>query len=82
MNVNPCSIDSYLCVGRDSQVVPITSSASGANAGEARDMGSIPGSVNPLLKEMATTPVFVPEKFHGQRILAGSSPWSRRVGHD
>ena len=24
---------------------------------------------------MATTPVFLPEKFHGQRSLAGYSPW-------
>ena len=24
---------------------------------------------------MATTPVFLPEKFHGQRNLAGYSPW-------
>ena len=31
---------------------------------------------------MATTPGFLPEKFHGQRSLAGYSPWgSQRVGH-
>ena len=29
---------------------------------------------NPLEKGMATTPVFLPGKFHGQRSLAGS-PW-------
>ena len=28
-------------------------------------------------------PVFLPGKFHGQRSLAGYSPWSHeRVGHD
>ena len=27
-------------------------------------------------KEMAPTPVFLPGEFHGQRSLAGSSPWS------
>ena len=33
-------------------------------------MGLIPG------REMAThSPVFLPEKFHGQRSLAGYSPW-------
>ena len=35
------------------------------------------GSVckDPLEKEMATTPVFVPGEFHGQRNLVGHSPW-------
>ena len=28
-------------------------------------------------------PVFLPEKFHGQRSLVGYSPWGcKRVGHD
>ena len=28
-------------------------------------------------------PVFLPEKFHGQRSLVGYSPWDcKRVGHD
>ena len=31
---------------------------------------------------MATTPVFLPGKSHGQRILVGYSPWGHRVGHD
>ena len=30
----------------------------------------------PLEKEMATTPVFLPGEFHGQKSLAGYSPWS------
>ena len=29
----------------------------------------------PLEKEMATTPIFLPGKFHGQRSLVGCSPW-------
>jgi len=29
---------------------------------------------DPLEEEMATTPVFLPGKFHGQRSLAGYSP--------
>ena len=30
----------------------------------------------PLEEEMATTPVFLPGKSHGQRSQAGYSPWS------
>ena len=29
------------------------------------------GWEDPLEKEMATTPIFLPRKFHGQRSLAG-----------
>ena len=37
-----------------------------------------------LKKEIATTPVFLPGKFHEQRSLAGYSPWRvlKRVEHD
>ena len=30
---------------------------------------------------MATTPVFLPGKFHGQRSLVGCSPWGRKEQH-
>ena len=33
------------------------------------------GREDPLEKEMATTPVFLPGESHGQRSLAGYSPW-------
>ena len=33
------------------------------------------GWEDPLEKEMATIPVFLPGEFHGQRSLAGYSPW-------
>ena len=36
------------------------------------------GQEDPLEKEMATTPVFLPGESHGQRSLAGSSPWDRK----
>ena len=36
------------------------------------------GQEDPLEKGMATTPVFLPRKFHGQRSLAGYSPWGRK----
>ena len=38
------------------------------------------GCRDALEKEMA--PVFLPGKIHGQRSLAGYSPWGRRIGHD
>ena len=31
-----------------------------------------------LKKEIATTPVFLPGKFHEQRSLAGYSPWGHK----
>ena len=33
---------------------------------------------DPQEKRMATTPVFLPGEFHGQRSLAGYSPWGRK----
>ena len=50
-----------------------------ANAGDARDSGSVPrwgrfpgaGNGNPLQN-------FFPGKFHGQRSLVGYSPWGRK----
>ena len=48
-----------------------------ANTGDARDVGSIPGSEISPEQDMATcsTPVCLPGKFHGQRILAGYRLW-------
>ena len=44
-----------------------------ANAGDARDAGSIPGlGRSPWSRK--PTPVFFPGKFHGHRSLAGYSP--------
>ena len=36
------------------------------------------GWKDPLEEEMAPTPVFLPEKSHGQKSLAGYSPWGRK----
>ena len=36
------------------------------NTGDTGDAGSVLGGDNPLEKEMATTPVFLPEKSHGR----------------
>ena len=45
-------------------------------ATQETQVGSL-GWEDPLEKEMATTPVFLPGKFYGQRRLAGCSPWGR-----
>ena len=36
------------------------------------------GQEDPLEKGMATTPVFLPGEFHGQRRLEGYSPWGHK----
>ena len=36
------------------------------------------GGEDPLEKEMATIPVFLPGKSHGPRTLEGYSPWDRK----
>ena len=48
------------------------------------DLGSIPGLGRSPGEGHGNllTPIFLPGEFHGQRSLAGYSPWSRRVGHD
>jgi len=46
-----------------------------ANVG---DMGPIPGQEEPPEKEWKPTPEFLPGKSHGQRSLAGYSPWGRK----
>ena len=49
-----------------------------ANTG---DMGLVLGGEDPLDEEMATHFVFLPGESHGQRSLAGFSPWGRRESH-
>ena len=44
------------------------------SACKAGDLGSILGWEDPLEKEMATPPVFLPGESHGQRILVGYGP--------
>ena len=50
-----------------------------ANAGDVKDAGSIPGSGRfPLRRQWQSTPVFLPGESHGERSLAGYSPWDRK----
>ena len=47
-----------------------------ANERDARDLGSIPGSGRfPWRGKWQSCPVFLPGEAHGQRSLAGRSPW-------
>ena len=48
-----------------------------ANAGDAGDMGSIPGQEDPVEEGRLPSPVFLPEKSHGRRSLVSYSPRGR-----
>ena len=51
---------------------------SACSAGDAGDVGSIPGSADPLGRNWQPTPVLLPGESHGQRSLVGYSPWGRK----
>ena len=53
-----------------------------ANTGDTRTQMQSLSRKDPLEKEMATTPVFLPGKSHGQRSLAGYSPWRCKSWND
>ena len=48
------------------------------NAGDVRDMGSVPGWEDPWRRKRQSTPVLLPGKSHGQRSLVGYSPWGHK----
>ena len=50
-----------------------------ANTGDARDMNLIPGSERPCGGGNGIPLQFLPEESHGQRSLAGYSPWGHKV---
>ena len=50
-----------------------------ANSGDIRDVDSIPGSGrSPGGGNGLPTPIFLPGESHGQRSLAGYSPWGHK----
>ena len=50
-----------------------------ANAGDIRDVGSIPGSGrSPWRRAWQPTQVFLPGESHGQKSLVGYSPWGAK----
>ena len=49
------------------------------NVGVIGDSGLTPGSGRfPWRRKWQPPPVFLPRKFHGQRSLAGYSPWDHK----
>ena len=48
-----------------------------ANAGDIRDVGSIPEKI-PWRRKRQPTPVFLPGESHGQRSLADYHPWGHK----
>ena len=60
-------------VSRASQVVPVVKNLP-ANAGDVRDVGSIPGWGRFPGGGWQPTPIFLPGESHGQRSLVGHSP--------
>ena len=53
---------------------------SACNAGDTGDEASIPGSgrTNHWRRKWQPTPVFLPGESHGQRSMAGYSPWGHK----
>ena len=49
-----------------------------ANTGDMRDAESVSGLGNPLEYEVVTHSSVLAWKSHGQRSLAGCSPWGRK----
>ena len=69
----PCSILGALPGGTVVKSPP-------ANAGNTEDTGRIPGSGrSPGGVNGKPTPVFLPGKLHGQKSLAGYSPWGHNL---
>ena len=68
----------YLLTGM-AEGASLLSSFGKESACSAGDLGLIPGSGKiPWRRKWHTTPVFLPRKSHGQRILMGYSPWDRK----
>ena len=49
-----------------------------ANARDTRDVGLTPDGKIPWRRKLQHTPVFLPGESHGQRSLAGYSPWGHK----
>ena len=68
-----------MCVVRWASQVVLEVKNPPSNAGDIRDIGSIPGSGKiPWRSAWQPTPVFLPGESYGQRSLAGYSPWGRK----
>ena len=69
----------YICSTRWAFQVTLVVKNLPANAGDARDVGSIPGLGRfPGVEKGHPIPVFLPRKIHGQRSLRGYSQWGHK----
>ena len=76
------TISVHLVLIMAAQVAPVVKNPP-VNAGDERDMGSVPGWEDPWRRKWQSTPVFLPGKSHGQRSLVGPHAWDhKRAGHD
>ena len=69
------TLDVELSVGFDKGMVGSQVKNPPAIAGDAGDSGLIPVGKIPWSRKWQPTPVFLPGRSHGQRSLAGCSPW-------
>ena len=74
---------SQLCDSREEYLGITLKAFPGSSDGKepacsVEDPASIPGPEDPLEKDMATTPVFLPGESHAWRSLAGYSPWGHK----
>ena len=54
-----------------------------ANAGDGKDMDSIPGSGrSPGVEKWQPAPIFSPGKYHGRGSLVGYSSWGLKESHN
>ena len=66
-----------VCLGFPTDSAGKESTCSAVDTGDA---SSIPGKI-PWRRKWHPTPVFLPEKSHGQRSLVGYSPWDRKESY-
>ena len=77
-----CGKGSFLLIGSSETRLPIGSGGK-ESACQTGDPGSIPGLGRiPWRREWLPTPAFLPGEFHGQRSLAGYSPWGFKESDD
>ena len=88
---SPCSVSTFFRVGCGGQKFGLRQLARrGFPAAQlVKDPPAMPetwvqslGWEDPLRRAWQPMPVFLPGEPHGQRSLAGYSPWGCRVGHD
>ena len=70
-------LSDFFCLYKHLQGFP-GGSDSKKSACKVGDPDSIPGQEDPLERERLLTPVFLSGEFHGQRSLAGYSPWGHK----